>query len=65
MTKKTKKRAKSEVLQPGQRNEFWETVLRIRDAGDPRWLGTFSHGLRYSAEQYERNRKSIPKKAAA
>jgi hypothetical protein len=43
-------------MRPGQRNEFWETVLSIRDSDDPRWLGTFSHGFRLTAEAYEKVR---------
>ena len=63
--KQQKKIKPLEIQQPGQVNEFWEVVLRIRDAGDPRWLGTFSHGFRYSALQYERVRDSLPLKVAA
>ncbi len=48
--KQAKKRAPMEILRPGQRNEFWEAVLSIRDSGDPRWLGTFSPGFRPTAE---------------
>ncbi len=47
------------ILQPGERNEFWEMILRIRDTGDPRWSKTFSPGFRYSAEAYERNRDAL------
>ncbi len=54
--KQAKQRAPMEILRPGQRNEFWETVLRIRDSGDPRWLGTFSPGFRLTAEAYEKVR---------
>ncbi len=65
--KQVKRRAplKMDILQPGERNEFWETVLSIRDSGDPRWLGTFSRGFRYSAEMYERNRKAAGEQRAA
>jgi hypothetical protein len=51
----TKKREPMQILQPGQTNDFWDDVLRIRDSGDSRWR-EFSHGFRYSAEQYEINR---------
>jgi hypothetical protein len=57
--KQAKKRAPMEILRPGQRNEFWETVLSIRDNGDPRWLGTFSHGFRLTAEAYEKVRDAV------
>jgi hypothetical protein len=66
MKKKTaRKPPKMEILQPGQVNEFWEAVLLVRDSNDPRWLGTFSHGFRLTAEQYERNRDAAPVKVAA
>jgi hypothetical protein len=64
MEKKTKKRPPMEIMQPGQVNEFWETILRIRDAGDPRW-NEFSHGFRYSVEMYERNKNQEPRAVAA
>jgi hypothetical protein len=64
MMKKEKKRAPMKVLQPGERNEFWETILRIRDSGDPRWR-EFSHGFKYSAEMYARNRDSVKESHAA
>ncbi|MDQ3474139.1 MAG: hypothetical protein M3447_10415 [Acidobacteriota bacterium] len=65
--KKQKKRAplKMEILQPGQSNAFWDVILELRDSGDPRWLGTFSHGFRYSAEMYERNRNAGQQQRAA
>ena len=54
---KTKKKSvRLEIQQPGERNAFWDEILNIRDAGDPRWLGTFSHGFRLTAEAYERVR---------
>ncbi len=63
MKKKRKaQRAPNEVLRPGERSQFWEGILRIRNSGDPRWK-EFSHTLRYSAEMYERNRDSIKKAA--
>ncbi len=62
---KKRKPPEMDILQPGERNEFWETVLSIRDSGDPRWLGTFSHGFRYSAEMYERNRNAGQQQRAA
>lgn len=62
MKKKEKQRAPLEILHPGQRSEFWETILCIRDSGDVRW-NEFSPSFRYSAEMYERNRDSIKKAA--
>ena len=56
MKKEKKRTTKMDIMPPGTVSEFWETILRLRDAGDPRWLGTFSRGIRYSAEMYERNR---------
>jgi hypothetical protein len=57
--KSKKPRPPMRILQPGERNEFWEMILRIRDTGDPRWSKTFSPGFRYSAEAYERNRDAL------
>jgi hypothetical protein len=64
--KQKKKPAPMRILQPGERNEFWEMILRIRDTGDPRWLGTFSYGFRLTAEAYEKVRDAdvTVKKAA-
>jgi hypothetical protein len=50
-----KKHAPMRILQPGERNEFWQTILRIRDSGDPRWSKTFSPAFKMAAEAYERN----------
>ncbi|HEV7377993.1 MAG TPA: hypothetical protein VGN95_25155 [Pyrinomonadaceae bacterium] len=61
--KKEKKRAPLKVLQPGERNEFWESILRCRDTGDPRWMN-FASAMRISAEAYEKNRDSGKSQAA-
>jgi hypothetical protein len=63
-TKEKKHATKMEIMPPGTVSEFWEAILKLRDTGDPRWLGTFSHGFRYSAEMYERNRDLVVKAAA-
>ena len=60
--RKKKRAARMEILRPGQQNEFWNTILRIRDSGDKRWH-EFSPGFRYSAEMYERNRDAVKKAA--
>jgi hypothetical protein len=58
--KRIKKRAPLEVLQPGERNDYWEKLLRWRDDRDRRW--EFLPGAtKYSAEMYERNRDSHTK----
>lgn len=62
--RKEKKRAPMRILQPGEVNEFWETVLRMRDTGDPRWTKTFSASFKMTAEAYERNRDKERKQAA-
>ena len=62
--KKEKKRTPCEVLQPGERNDFWETILRIRDIDDSRW-NEFSPGLKYSASMYEQNHDAVKGSRAA
>lgn len=62
--KKERKRKPMEVMQPGAVNEFWETILRLRDAGDKRWH-EFSRGFQVSAEAYERNRDKASTARAA
>jgi hypothetical protein len=57
--KQAKKRAPMEILRPGQRNEFWEAVLSIRDSGDPRWK-EFSHGFRYSDDATQASVRAHP-----
>lgn len=54
-----KKQKPLEILQPGETNDFWESILRQRDAHDSRWLKTYSRGFKFTAEQYERNRDLI------
>ncbi len=61
--KKEKKREPMKILQPGEHSEYWDTILRMRDDNDPRWLN-FSPAMRYSAEQYEKNLRSSVDKAA-
>jgi hypothetical protein len=62
--RKEKPRAPLEVLQPGERSEFWENVLRHRDANDSAWR-LFSPAMKYAAECYERNRDALVEKIAA
>ncbi len=57
--KPKKQRPPMQIMQPGQRNEFWEMILSIRDTGDPRWIKTFSPGFRLTAEAYEKVRDAV------
>jgi hypothetical protein len=61
--KKIRKAQPMKILQPGEHSEYWDTILRMRDDNDARWLN-FSPGMRYSAEQYERNLHRTVNKAA-
>jgi hypothetical protein len=63
--KPKKQRPPMEIMQPGQVNEFWECILRIRDSGDKRWTHTFSEGFKLSAAYYELNRNQEPRAVAA
>jgi hypothetical protein len=55
---KTKKREAMEVMQRGQVNEFYETLLRMRDGDDKRW-SVMSPGMKLSAAMYEKNRDAV------
>ncbi len=61
--KKIRKAPAMKILQPGEHSEFWDTILRMRDDNDPRWMN-FSPAMRYSAEQYEKNLNATKQKAA-
>jgi hypothetical protein len=61
--KKIRKAPAMKILQPGEHSEFWDTILRMRDDNDPRWMN-FSSAMRYSAEAYELNLKASADKAA-
>ena len=56
---KKKQTTKTEILQPGQLNEYWENVLGIRATDDARW-NLFSPVMRFAAEMYARNRDRTP-----
>ncbi len=61
--KKIRKAPAMRILQPGEHSEFWDSLLRMRDDGDKRWMN-FSPAMRYSAEAYEKNLHRAVDKAA-
>jgi hypothetical protein len=63
---KSKKKRKLEVPAPPFLNEFWETVLRIKEE-DSKRFNCFSYGFRRSAEIYkeQRDRMLAAQKQAA
>jgi hypothetical protein len=60
---KKRKLPPMKILQPGERSEHWEAILRMRDNNDPRWKN-FSPGMQASALAYEANRNKTHHKKA-
>ncbi len=58
-----KKQKPLEVMRPGERNEFWEAILRMQ-IDEPKRFALLSPGLKISAGKYAENRSQRVEKEA-